>query len=76
MKRIMITVFMLTLVSLVYPQDSRLWNDVPENIKARKYFKRLEWFYKPRSAPFDTISISRLNTEFAKEKKKILQDDS
>ncbi|MBI2418119.1 MAG: hypothetical protein HYV28_09515 [Ignavibacteriales bacterium] len=57
MKRIMITVFMLTVVSLVYPQDSRLWNDVPENIKARKYFKRLEWFYKPCSAPSDKIRV-------------------
>ena len=36
-------------------QQASLWDQVPDEIRERNSFKRIEWFYRQRSAPFDTI---------------------
>ncbi len=76
MKKNILLFVLFALVSFVYPQENDVWNKVPENIKSRKYFKRMEWFFRQRALPNDTISLTKLNMEFAKEKAKILLDKS
>ncbi len=48
------------------------WENVADNVKSRKYFKRAEWFYKQRAAPYDTICVTQLNSEYKTEKEKAL----
>ncbi len=48
------------------------WENVAENVKSRKYFKRAEWFFKQRAAPYDTICVTQLNAEYKTERAKTL----
>ncbi|MFH0736751.1 MAG: T9SS type A sorting domain-containing protein [bacterium] len=70
MKKMLLTLFLFSFVLSIYPQESKIWDSVPEKIKSRKYYKRFEWFYRQRATPFDTISTTKLNIEFEKEKAK------
>ncbi len=72
MKKTLLTLFLFAFVLSIYPQESKMWDNVSEKIKSRKYFKRYEWFYRQRATPFDTINTSKLNSEFVKEKAKTL----
>ncbi len=47
------------------------WNDIPEDIKNTKVFKRFEWEYKQRAFPYDTIPYETYHREKSKEIKKI-----
>lgn len=57
-------------IANIYPQDAKKWDEAPESVKSRKYFKRAEWFFRSRSVPFDTICVTKLNSEYRKEKAK------
>ncbi len=48
-------------------QQASIWDQVPEEIRERNSFKRLEWFYRQRSAPYDTIPIQVYRSELKKE---------
>ncbi|MFH0736786.1 MAG: T9SS type A sorting domain-containing protein [bacterium] len=76
MKKSILIFVLFSFVSSIYPQASKVWDDAPANVKSRKYFKRMEWFFRQRALPNDTISLTKLNMEFAKEKAKILLDKS
>lgn len=69
MNKILIT--FLIIITSVYPQNESLWDKVPELIKERKNFKRFEWFYRQRSAPYDTIPIQKYYSELRNEKEKL-----
>ncbi len=59
-----------------YLAQNSKWDEVPENVSSMKNFKRFEWFYRQRSAPNDTIPVSRYFSEIAKAKKKALTRES
>ncbi|MFH0733166.1 MAG: FlgD immunoglobulin-like domain containing protein [bacterium] len=48
------------------------WDNFPEDVKSRKYYKRAEWFFKQRAAPYDTINVTKLNAEYKTEKAKAI----
>ena len=73
---ICILIFYFAFTNLLLAQQKSIWEDIPDNIKSRKYEKRFEWFYRQRSAPFDTISYFTLQKEFKKEKNKNKQNIS
>ncbi len=72
--RFSIRAFLLTLFllpGLAWAQNS-MWDNVPQEMKERNFFKRMEWFYRQRAAPEDTIPIHHFYAEMEKEKKKEL----
>ncbi|MFH1196327.1 MAG: FlgD immunoglobulin-like domain containing protein [bacterium] len=67
--RLLLGVFLLSgTFSMLFSQSQSAWDKFPDNIKSRKYFKRAEWFYRQRSAPYDTMSYVKYNSEFEKAK--------
>ena len=54
LKTIPIFIF-LFLFDPAFAQQVSIWDQVPEEIKEKNSFKRMEWFYRQRSAPFDTV---------------------
>jgi len=50
-------------------QSSR--NNIPDLVKARKSFKRVEWFNTQRAWPYDTIPVFRYAQEMDREIKKV-----
>lgn len=44
-----------------------MWDQVPSKIKERKSFKRLEWFYRQRAYPLDTIPLTKYLNEKEKQ---------
>ena len=53
-------------------QQTSIWDQVPVEIRERNSFKRLEWFYRQRSAPYDTIPLQVYRSELEKEVKKAI----
>jgi photosystem II stability/assembly factor-like uncharacterized protein len=53
-------------------QQASIWDQVPEEIRERNSFKRLEWFYRQRSAPYDTIPLQVYLSELEKEVQKAI----
>ncbi|MBA4250760.1 MAG: hypothetical protein C0425_01865 [Chlorobiaceae bacterium] len=58
---------LLFLPTNIFPQFVSDWDKVPEWMSERNSFKRLEWFYRQRAFPYDTISISKFRMERTKE---------
>ncbi|MBT8378843.1 MAG: T9SS type A sorting domain-containing protein [Ignavibacteria bacterium] len=60
----------LFLFDPVLAQQASVWDQVPEEIRERNSFKRIEWFYRQRSAPLDTIPshvyLAELESEIQK----------
>jgi len=44
-----------------------MWDQLPDKVKQKKSFKRLEWFYRPRAFPNDTIPMATYLNEKQKE---------
>jgi len=51
-------------------------NSIPEQVKARKSFKRVEWFNTQRAWPFDTIPMFRYAQEMDREIEKVRNNTS
>jgi len=70
-KNILIISLILFLDS-TFAQQASLWDQVPQEIRIRNSFKRIEWFYRQRAVPFDTIPrqvyLTELNKEIVKSK--------
>ena len=67
MKKLLI-LFLLTIFSThSFAQYASVWDQVPAKIKNRKSFKRLEWFYRQRSFPLDTIPLTKYFSEKEKQ---------
>ena len=45
-------------------------NSIPDQVKARKSFKRVEWFNTQRAWPYDTIPVIQYSHEMSREIKK------
>lgn len=58
--------FLFIISSVSFSQQESVWERYPDYIKERNSFKRLEWFYRQRSAPDDFIDINKYNEEKAK----------
>ncbi|MFC2102948.1 choice-of-anchor D domain-containing protein [Bacteroidota bacterium] len=67
--------FLLTFLFLlpvsILSQQKSIWDDIPEDIKQTKPYKRFEWFYKQRAFPYDTIPQYRFLETVEREKEKI-----
>ncbi|MBI4810687.1 MAG: VCBS repeat-containing protein, partial [Ignavibacteriales bacterium] len=50
-----IPIFFLFAYTYSYTQVRYTWDNIPNQVKERKAFKRFEWFYRQRALPFDTI---------------------
>jgi len=50
-----------------FAQYASVWDQVPSKIKDRKSFKRLEWFYRQRAFPLDTIPLTKYFSEKEKQ---------
>ncbi len=52
--------FLIFLLFLITPdtiaQQSSVWDHVPDEIRERNSYQRLEWFYRQRAIPYETIS--------------------
>jgi photosystem II stability/assembly factor-like uncharacterized protein len=57
----------------VLAQQVSIWDQVPEEIRERNSFKRLEWFYRQRSAPYDTIPLQIYRSELEREVQKAIE---
>ena len=68
--------FIFLSVDFTVAQQASLWDQVPQEVKERNSFKRLEWFYRSRSAPFDTIPRQVYLAELNHEIKKMKEDDN
>lgn len=55
MHRILTALTMILLCGTATAQS--FWDAVPSNMKDRKSFRRLEWFYRQRALPYDTIPM-------------------
>ncbi len=51
-------------------------NSIPEQVKARKSFKRVEWFNTQRAWPYDTIPVIRYSGKMSSEIKKAKSERS
>ena len=51
-------------------------NSIPEQVKARKSFKRVEWFNTQRAWPYDTIPVIQYSNEMSREIKKVKSNTS
>ncbi|MFA6026768.1 MAG: hypothetical protein WC727_10060, partial [Ignavibacteriaceae bacterium] len=71
MKKIFILIISFFFAAQSFGQYASIWDQVPGKIKARKSFKRLEWFYRQRAFPLDTIPL----TKFFSEKEKQISID-
>lgn len=50
--------------SAIFPLNAQsLWDQIPAKVKERKSYKRMEWFYRQRSAPQDTIPVEQWRRE-------------
>ena len=63
--------FLFLLPLLMFAQQKSLWDQIPEDIKQSKPFKRFEWYYKQRAFPFDTIPHYQFIKTQEKEKERI-----
>ncbi|GJQ62438.1 MAG: hypothetical protein SCALA702_14910 [Melioribacteraceae bacterium] len=59
-------IFLFVATSFSFSQQESIWERYPDYIKEKNAFKRLEWFYRQRSAPDDFIDIKKFNEEKAK----------
>lgn len=50
-----------------FAQYASMWDQVPSKVKERKSFKRLEWFYRQRAYPLDTIPLAKYVAEKEKQ---------
>lgn len=71
MKKLFILFITLSFAAQSFGQYASIWDQVPAKIKERKSFKRLEWFYRQRAFPLDTIPL----TKFFREKEKQISLD-
>ena len=62
---------LILFIDLSYPQYASAWDQIPQDVKERNFFKRYEWFYRQRAFPYDTVSTFTYFSEFRKEKQKI-----
>ena len=51
----------------LFAQQASYWNRFPEEVKNRNWFKRYEWFMRPRMFPYDTLPIQTFRVELNKE---------
>ena len=63
------TMFFLSNLS-VFAQQVSIWDRFPEEVKSRNWFKRYEWFMRPRMFPYDTLPIYTFRAELKKEMEK------
>jgi photosystem II stability/assembly factor-like uncharacterized protein len=63
--------FLFLLPGSIIAQQKSIWDDIPEDIKQTKPYKRFEWFYKQRAFPYDTIPQYRFIETVEREKEKI-----
>lgn len=64
----LVILFLLFFTDLsVFAQQASIWDRVPEDIKNQNWFKRYEWFMRPRMFPYDTIPIYTFRAELKKE---------
>lgn len=67
MQKLLLFIFILAFsMSEISAQQQSIWERYPDYIKNRNAFKRLEWFYRQRSAPNDEIDIKKFNEEKVK----------
>ncbi|MDP3149364.1 MAG: T9SS type A sorting domain-containing protein [Ignavibacteria bacterium] len=71
MKKLFLFLVLILFSAQSFAQYASVWDQVPSKIKARKSFKRLEWFYRQRAYPLDTIPL----TEYFNEKEKQISFD-
>lgn len=73
-KRVCSGVFLLLQVALMttsgYAQERSTWDAVPGSVRDRNAFKRIEWFYRTRALPNDTIPASVFEREREREMEK------
>jgi len=67
MKKLFILVVLIFFSTQMFGQYASQWDQVPEKIKERKSFKRLEWFYRQRAFPLDTIPLTKYLSEKEKQ---------
>ena len=54
-----------------FSQQASAWDNIPEEVTERNFFKRYEWFYRQRAFPYDTVSSYTYLSEFKKEIQKM-----
>ena len=67
----LVMLFLLFLTDLsVFAQQASIWDRFPEDMKNQNWFKRYEWFMRPRMFPYDTLPIYTFRAELKKEMEK------
>lgn len=51
-----VKIILIVLLSVFTLQAQSIW-DVPEEVAEQKHYKRYEWFFRQRSAPYDSIPV-------------------
>jgi len=60
MKKLFLLVLSLSLLPFMgYSQGNPNWDNIPDDIKNSKPFKRFEWFYQQRAFPYDQIPYDK-----------------
>ncbi len=59
----MICSYLIIFTGIISAQSVSSWDEAPSIIKERKSFKRLEWFYRTRAYPYDTIPFTKFITQ-------------
>ncbi|MDP2362727.1 MAG: hypothetical protein Q8M94_03040, partial [Ignavibacteria bacterium] len=67
MKKLFVLFVLILFAGQSFGQYASIWDQVPAKIKDRKSFKRLEWFYRQRAFPLDTIPLTKYFSEKEKQ---------
>ena len=75
-KKLLILLLLPLFLSVeLYAQQKSIWDRLPDEVREKNAFKRLEWFYRQRENPDGTFPIDTYYSERSKEIAKQKQMD-